>query len=57
MTAGPQALQSCTLTKEEFVITLTVCFGNTTRCIRVYFYFYKTVSVLNSKCVVLTRTQ
>ena len=46
MKAGPQALQSCTLTEEQFVITLTVCFGCSTRCIRVNFFFNKTVSVV-----------
>jgi hypothetical protein len=46
MTAGPHVLQSCTLTEEEFVITLTVCFGPATRCIRVLKKLYKTASLV-----------
>jgi hypothetical protein len=43
--------ESATRSEEEFVITLTVCCGRTTRCIRVKKKLYKTVFV------VVTRTQ
>jgi hypothetical protein len=35
--------ESATRSEEEFVITLTVCWGLTTRCIRVLTKLYKTV--------------
>ena len=38
--------ESATRSEEEFVITLTVCFDRTTRCIRVLKNLYKTVYVV-----------